>query len=205
MAEPKTPALAVAPEALTAPGLVIRHTVNLGEEARTLQFETFVDRDSQLSEINHLCDAMRKASDRQRALHVLPSYRRNMEDAVYKQNEKIMQVAAIRTELAEMDEVRAEKRRELEVRRDADLSRAEAEHYGTGRRTPFKPRAATTRVEDADMALLDANEKRAHDEAQGKILTLEAQIKTEGREIFMWDKLIAEHEALARDVPANDG
>ena len=115
------------------------------------------------------------------------------------------EVESMRAERAEMEEVRAEKRRELEVRRDADLPRAEAEHIGSGRRAPFKPRAATTRVEDSEMALLDANEKRAHDEAQGKILTLEAQIKTEGREIFMWDKLIAEHEALARDVPANDG
>ncbi len=185
------------PEALTAPGLVIRHTINLGEEARTLQFETFVDRDSQLSEINHLCDVMRKASDRQRALHVLPSYRRNMEDTIYKQGEKIAQVAAIRDELAAMDEVRADRRRALEIQRDSDLSRAEAEHIHSGRRTPYKPRAAATRVEDSEMALLDANEKRAHDEADGQIKTLEAQIKTEGREIFMWKQLIAEHEALA--------
>lgn len=183
-------------------GIVLHHTVNLGEDQRTLQCETVVPFDTPLAQINAVCDTMRQVSDRQRAIHLLPSYKRNLEDAEYKSSEKQKEVEEIRRQIQEFSDETEARRQRISAQRDAALSKAQAEHYETERRVIFKPKPTMTRVEDGELSVLDESERRFMDEARGKIMTLEGQLKIEGREIYMWKKLIEEHEALAADAPA---
>ncbi len=192
------------PPALAEPGLIIRTSINLGEQERIIQFEGFIDRDSSQGEIDHLCDKMVRAGDRLRARHVLPSYRRNLEDVEYKNNDNKKRLAQLEAGLKAMDEAREEKRSELNQALSNRISAARDEHASTGRRGEFKPGANITATITTQLSQLTEAGAKEHAEAAVQRTTLEGEIKEGDRQIFKWKALIEEHEALAADGPANE-
>ncbi len=192
------------PPALAEPGLIIRTSINLGEQERIIQFEGFIDRDSSQSEIDHLCDKMVRAGDRLRAKHVLPSYRRNLEDVEYKNNDNKKRLAQLEAGLKAMDEAREEKRFELQREQSEKISAARDEHYARGKRGEFEPGANLTSRFNAQINQLAEAHTKEHAEAAVQRTTLEGEIKEGDRQIFKWKALIEEHEALAADAPANE-
>jgi hypothetical protein len=189
--------------ALAEPGLIIRTSINLGEQERVIQFEGFIDRDSSQSEIDHLCDKMVKAGDRLRAKHVLPSYRRNLEDVEYKTNENKKRLAQLEAGLKAMDEAREQKRAELQTEQSNRLATARDEHVASGRRGPFNPGASLTSRFSAQINQLSEAHNKEHAEAAVQRSTLDGEIKEGDRQIFKWKALIEEHEKLA-NPPANE-
>ena len=138
MAAPQMPA------AIAAPGLIIRSQINLGENERSIQFEGYIDRDSDQSEINHLCDKMVRAGDRLRAKHVLPKLYRTLEDAEHMLNGNKKRLAELEAGLVAMDEARDAKALELNGRLSEQINAARDAHVESGRRGEFKPPAAVT-------------------------------------------------------------
>ena len=186
-------------ETAAKPSLIIRHSINLGEQERIIQFETFADRDTSIEEIDRQCDLMRRVSDRQRAIHVLPSYRRTLENIEYKHNGNVKRLRELDAGLGAMDEARAAKTRELQVQLDSALEQAERAHQASGRRGEFRPPGGgeVGRIKGA-IDQLAANGQREHAEAQVQRSTLDGEIKEGERAIFQQKALIAEHEAHLR-------
>lgn len=195
------------PEALAAPGLIIRHGFNLGEQDRIVQFEGYVDRDAPLSEINHICDTMRKAGNRQKAAHALPQMRRHLADIEYVYNDNRRRLAELDAGEKAMDEARAAKRAELQTELQNAVSRAQDDHVASGRRSEFKPPASVTSRPMASIQILDETEKKEHAENAAQRATLKQEI-VEGergeRAIARQKDLIAEYEGWLNDVAAND-
>ena len=192
------------PEALAAPGLIIRMSVNLGEPDRILQFESFADRDASLGELNHLCDNMRKAGDRQRAIHVLPLIRRQLSDIETKHDENRVRLAELNAREKEMDAVRAEKAVELRNLLVVRVNAAEQDHRASGRRGEFKAPASVTGPIQSQLRTLEENEVRDHNEAAAQRATLDNELKEGDRALKKQGELIAEYEALLGEQPAND-
>ncbi len=164
------------PEALAAPGLIIRTSINLGEQDRIIQFEGFVDRDASLSEIHHLCDKIRKAGDRQRAIHALPAIRRHLDDVEYRNNDNKRRLAELNAGEKAMDDARAQKRIELRTQLQDAVMRAEDEHIRSGRRGEFKAPASVTSRPSTELAALHDAEQKDHSENQVQRATLENEI-----------------------------
>ncbi len=189
------------PEALASPGLIIRTSINLGEQDRIIQFEGFVDRDATLSEIHHLCDKIRKAGDRQRAIHALPAIRRHLDDVEYRNNDNKRRLAELNAGEKAMNEARAEKAQQLQVHLQDAVSQAQAEHERSGRRGEFKAPAQVTRGPVSQLEALREAEQKEHAENAVQRLTLENEIKEGDRAIAKQNELIAEYEALTADGP----
>lgn len=188
------------PAAIVSPGIIIRTSVNLGEQDRLIQFETFCDRDESENEINHRCDVMMRAADRQRAKHLLPSYKRNREDVEYKTNDNKARLAELEARLKAMNDARSEKVLELQKEMGDAIGRARDEHVDSGRRGAFKaPGALTSRFQTQIDQVLDAGVKE-HNEAATQRSVLENEIKEGQRGLEKWDVLIREQEALASEA-----
>jgi len=204
MAKGQTPAPQMTP-ALMEPGLIIRHGFNLGEADRIVQFEGFLDRDAALSEINHLCDVMRKAGNRQKAAHTLPHLRRHLEDMEYVYNDNKRRLAELDAGEKAMDEARAQKRDELRQQLQDAIARAEDEHHRTGRRGEFKAPASVTGRPLASLQVLDEAETKEHNENAAQRATLKHEIidgERGERAIARQKDLIAEYEGWLRGEDA---
>ncbi len=190
--------------ALVEPGLIIRTSINLGEQDRIIQFEGFVDRDASQAEIDFLCDKIRKAGDRQRAIHALPHMLRQLSDVEYRNNDNKKRLAELNAGEKAMDEAREAKRTEFEVYLSDAIMRAQEEHRVSGRRGEFKVPPAVTRVPQGNLEALRAAQEKDHAENQVQRTTLENEIKEGDRAIAKQKELIAEYEALRAGEPAND-
>ncbi len=200
----QTPAPQLTP-ALMEPGLIIRHGFNLGEADRIVQFEGFLDRDSPLSEINHLCDTMRKAGNRQKAAHTLPHMRRHLEEIEYVLNDNKRRLAELDAGEKAMDEARARKRDEIRAELQGAVTRAEDEHQRSGRRGEFKAPASVTSRPMASLQVLDEAEAKEHAENAATRATLNHEIKDGERgerAILRQKDLIAEYEGWLRGEDA---
>ena len=204
MAKPQTPGPQMTP-ALMEPGLIIRHGFNLGEADRIVQFEGFLDRDAALSEINHLCDTMRKAGNRQKAAHALPHLRRHLEDMEYVLNDNKRRLAELDAGEKAMDEARAAKRDELQTELQNAVARAQDDHVTSGRRGEFKVPASVTSRPMASLQVLDEAEAKGHAENAATRATLNHEI-SDGergeRAIARQKDLIAEYEGWLRGEDA---
>jgi hypothetical protein len=186
--------------ALVQPGMVARLSINLGEQDRILQFETYFDRDENQTEINHRLDQMQKAADRKRAQHLLPSYRRNREDVEHKTNENRRRLAGVEAMLRESDKIRSEKLVELDTGLAVVIGGLRDAWYASGKRGEFKePRTKDTAHYQTQIDALEAGATKERNEAQVQIAELQNEIKDGERALAKWDVLIAEHEALIRD------
>lgn len=191
------------PPALTQPGIIIRASVNIGQQD-VLQFETFCDRDEVESEINHRCEVMIRVAARQRAKYLLPSYERQREDDEHKTNENKARLAELDARLKAMDEARAEKVEALRKEMGDAVARARDEHYASGRRGEFRPKPATTSNLQTQIDQVFEAGQKEHAEAAIERSRLDNEIKEGTRLLFKWDVLIQEQrEALA--LAANDG
>jgi hypothetical protein len=184
---------------LVEPGIIIRMSINLGEQDRVLQFETFADRDETQAEIDRRCDVMRKTADRQRAIHALPHMRRQLDDIEYRNNDNRRRLAELNAGEKASDEVREEKRLELTTRLQNVIPRAEQDHQQSGRREAFKAPASVTRGPMAGLEALDIAAQKEHAENEVQRTTLENEIKEAMTAIAKQKDLIAEYEALRAD------
>lgn len=191
--------------ALAQPGLIVRTSINLGEQDRIIQFEGFIDRDAEQAEIDHLCDKMVRAGDRLKARHMLPIYRRQLEDLEYRHTENRKRLAELEARLKAADEARLEKRTELSTQLAQAISDARDAHLASGRRGEFKPTPQVTQRIDVQISQLDEMQSREHNEAAQTRSTLDNELKEGQRAVDQAKKLIAEYEAMAREAPANEG
>ena len=191
--------------ALAEPGLIIRMSINMGEPDRILQFESFADRDASVEELNHLCDNMRKAGDRQRAIHVLPLIRRQKDDIEVKHNENRARLAELNAREAAMNEAREEKRIELRNTLVARIEAARSDHVASGRRGEFKVPATVAGPVESDLRKLDENEVRDRNEAAQQRATLDNELKEGERALKKQRDLVDEYEALLGERAANEG
>jgi len=194
------------PAGVAAPGLIIRYGVNLGEQDRILQFEGFIDRDSDPAEINHLCDKIVGAGDRLRARHMLPTYRRQLEDVEHKHNENRARLAGMEAQLKAMAETRSAKIEELRIELSDKVKRASEEHYASGRRGAYNPPRSIVQGTEAQIDQLMENQRKEEAEAEIQRAALNNELKEGERAVYQLKRMIREQEALAGEsAAANDG
>lgn len=177
--------------------ITIRLNVGLGEQDRVIQFETLADKDQPQDELDALCDKIARAADRLRAKHLLPNFRRQLEDVEYKHNENLVRRSETVARLKVMDEVRDAKVLELRQALGAAIDRARDEYFASGRRGDFRPPAAVTGRPQAQINEVEAGREKDHAEAAQVLATLDNEIKDGERMIFKHKVMIAEYEKLA--------
>lgn len=182
----------------------IRMNVGLGEQDRVIQFEANIDKDAPQSDFDTVCDKLSRTADRLRARHLLPNFRRQLEDVEFKHNENLARKAEVNARLKVMDEARDAKVLELRQHLGDAISRARDEHVASGRRGEFKPGASVTSRIDAQINQIEEGRAKEHAEAEQMLATLDNEIKDGERMIYKHKVMIAEYEALAADGPAND-
>ena len=190
--------------ALAEPGIIIRASINLGEQDRIIQFECFTDRDASQAEIDHQCDKIVRAGDRLRALHLLPSYRRQLEQLEYTHAENKARLEAGEAHLKAMTEAREEKIIELQRQISDQVNYARDAHVASGRRGEFKPPQTLAREQKAAIEELMRNQQNEENKVAGDRSVLENEIKEGDRKVYQMKVMIGEFEALARNGPANE-
>lgn len=185
------------------PGIIIRTKVNLGEQDREIGFETSIDRDAEQGEIDHLCDKIMATANRLRAKHLLPVYRRQLDQLEYKHAENRGRLAEGDAKLAALAEAREERRRKLLDSLNGKLDNDRGNWLASGRRGEYKPAQSVGREERAALAELDQGQTRDEQEWAVQKDQLDTELKEGRRAIDQMNAMIAELEAHAR-VAANE-
>jgi hypothetical protein len=186
------------PSALAAPGLIIRASISLGAQD-IIQFEGFVDRDSEMSEINHICDKVRRASLRQRAIFMLPAERRALDDLQYRHDDNNERLANIYRMLDANKREREKRKLELDAQLQEKIRGERAYFETSGRRGEFKPSAQVIGPIERDLAALAEGDAKDLADQAANIATLENELAMGDRALKRAREMIAQLEAEAAD------
>lgn len=187
--------------AVADPGIIVRYSVNLGEQDRIIQFEGAIDRDAALGEYNHLADKLRIVANRQKAIQVLPVYRRQLQAQEEKHTENKARTAAVAARIQSLKEARETRALELRREHGSRLDADRGEWVASGRRGDYRPQGhvkANLERLKAEIDQLAANQNKDDAEAQQQLSVLENEVKEGERACGQLKALIAEAEALAR-------
>lgn len=197
------------PQAIAEPGLIIRLSQSLGSQSDVIQFEGFIDRDSEQGEINALCDKLVRAGARQRAKSELPGLRRQLEGVQHKTTENRARLASV---IAAMN-VYAEERKDRQLAKQLDhdrlLNEARDQHVASGRRGEFRPAAGMggnlNRLK-SEIEQLNGPTKEENEYLQQKSV-LDNEIAEGNRAMAQLTTLIVENERLAKgeDISGVEG
>jgi hypothetical protein len=185
------------PEALAAPGAILRLTMNLGEQECALQLESFLDRDASQEEYDHLARKMMVTAEKERARRLLPGYRRQLEQIEFVTGENKKKLAEINARLSEGKRQRELKITELRVHKDRAHTEAHDAWYGSGRKGEFKGTPQVHRMDTQINQLLEAQQKEEAEAAVQKA-QLDTEIHDGDRRIVQAKVLLKEQEQLAR-------